>query len=167
MKLGRIMDRGIPAFSGILLSIIVVLTFLQVVLRDCFKSGMNWSDEVSQFSMTWLALFGSIWVTEKAQHLNTGLKLHRKLNKWQICVIDGVIELVIAGSAAVVAYRSAIFAFTAMGADSLSLPWLKMGYIFIALPIFMLAVVNYYLKSFFKNLAFILKKEHETETGYM
>jgi TRAP-type transport system small permease protein len=167
MKLGKIIDRGIPAFSGILLAIIVALTFLQVVLRDCFKSGMNWSDEVSQFSMTWLALFGSIWVTEKAQHLNTGLKLHRKLNKWQICLIDSVIELVIAGSAAVVAYRSAIFAFSAMSADSLSLPWLKVGYVFIALPIFMLGVVYYYLKSFFRNLVPIFKKDHETEARYM
>jgi TRAP-type C4-dicarboxylate transport system permease small subunit len=157
VKLGKIIDEGIPALSGFLLAAIVTLTFLQNVFRECFNSGMNWSDEVSQFCLSWLALFGSIWVTKNNQHLVTGLKLQRKLNRWQICLIDGLMELVIAGSALVVAYRSAIFAFTAMGADSLSLPWLKMGYVYIALPLFMLAVAYYCFKSFLKNWASIVK----------
>jgi TRAP-type C4-dicarboxylate transport system permease small subunit len=159
MKLGKLIDPGIPILGGVLLAIMLVLTFLQIVLRECFDFTLNWSDEVAQFCLTWLALFGSIWATKNNQHLNTGLKLHKKLNERQINLIDGIIDLVIAFIAAVVAYQTAIFAFTTMGADSLSIPWLKMGYVFIALPLFMLAVVYYYLISFFKNITSNFKKK--------
>jgi TRAP-type C4-dicarboxylate transport system permease small subunit len=159
MKLGKLIDPGIPIFGGALLAMMVVLTFLQIVLRECFHLTLNWSDEVARFCLTWLALFGSIWATKNNQHLNTGLKLHKKLNERQISLIDGILDLVIAFIAAVVAYQTAIFAFTTMGADSLSIPWLKMGYVFIALPLFMLAVVYYYLISFFKNITRNFKKK--------
>ena len=159
MKLGKLINSGIPILCGVMLVLMVALTFLQIVFREVFDFSMNWSDEIEQFSMTWLTLFGSILITKNDQHINTGIKLHQKLNERQICLIDGILALVIAGSAAVIVYQSAIFSFTAMGIASLSLSWLKMGYVFIALPLAMLAVFYYYLKSFFKNLAFILKKD--------
>jgi TRAP-type C4-dicarboxylate transport system permease small subunit len=137
----------------------IVFTFLQIILRQFFSFSLNWSDEVSQFCMSWLTLFGSIWVTKNNQHINTGLKLHRKLTKRQICLIDGVLALLIAIIAAVVAYQTALFSFMSMGISSLSLNWLKMGYIFIVLPLAMLAVFYYCLKSFFKNFACVFKKD--------
>jgi C4-dicarboxylate transporter DctQ subunit len=159
MKLEKIIDSGVPILCIALLMIIVILTFLQIILRQFFNYTFNWSDEVSQFCMTWLALFGSIWATKNSQHLNTGFKLHKKLNKRQNYLIDSVLALVIAGVSAVVAYQSAIFSFAAMGVESLSLPWLKMGYVFIVLPLAMLAFCYYHLKSFFKNFSGIFKKD--------
>jgi TRAP-type C4-dicarboxylate transport system permease small subunit len=157
MKLGKLVDSGIPILGGILLVAMVTLTFGQIVLRQFFDFSLNWSDEVAQFCMTWLALIGSIWATKNNHHLNTGLKLHQKLNKKLINLIDGILALAIAGFAIVVAYQTAGFAVVAMSAGSLSLPWLKMGYIFIALPIFMLTVAYYYLKGFFENIRRIFK----------
>jgi TRAP-type C4-dicarboxylate transport system permease small subunit len=159
MKLEKIINFGIPILAGVLLLLMVLVTFLQIVLREFFNFSLNWSDEVSQFCMTWLALFGSIWVTKNDQHLNTGLKLHRKLNEKQVCLIDGILALLIVIIAAVVTYQTAIFSFSAMSIESLSLYWIKMGYIFIALPILMLAVFYYYLKNLFKNVLFIFKKD--------
>jgi TRAP-type C4-dicarboxylate transport system permease small subunit len=159
VKLNKLIDFGIPILGGVLLGLMVLLTFGQIVLRELFNFSIPWSDEVSQFCMTWLALFGSIWVTKNNQHLNTGIKLHQKLNERQICLIDSVLALFIVIIAAVVAYQTAIFSITAMGIEILTLSWLKVGYAVIALPLFMLAVCCYYLKSFFKNLARIFKKD--------
>jgi TRAP-type C4-dicarboxylate transport system permease small subunit len=159
MKLEKIVDTGIPIFGGILLLLMVSLTFLQIVLREFFEFSLNWSDEVAQFCMSWLALFGSIWVTKNSHHLNTGIKLHQKLNKKIVCLIDGILDLLIASIALVVSYQTALFAFSTMVIDSLSVPWLKMGYIFIALPIFMLAVIYYYIKSFFEKMIGIFRKD--------
>lgn len=159
MKLGKIIDSGIPVLGGILLALLVSLTFLQIILRQFFAFSLNWSDEVSQFSTTWMVLFGSIWVTKKDRHLNTGLKLHQKLNARQIYVIDSIIALLITITVAVVAYQNAIFAFSTMDHASLSLEWLKIGYIFIALPIASLGLCYYYLKNFLKNLTLIFKKD--------
>jgi TRAP-type C4-dicarboxylate transport system permease small subunit len=158
MKLNKLIDSGIPIFSGALLVVMVTVTFLQIVLREFFDLSLNWSDEIAQFCMTWLALFGSIWLTKHDRHINTGLKLHQKFNKRLIGLIDGVLALVIVGIAAMVTYQSTIFVTQQWNMGSESLPWLKMGCVFIALPLFMLAVVYYYLKNFFKNILLIFKK---------
>jgi TRAP-type C4-dicarboxylate transport system permease small subunit len=159
MNLEKLVNTAIPIFCGFLLLLLAVITLLQIVLRQFFSLGLVWSDEVLQFCMTWLVLFGSIWLTLHDRHLNTGLKLHRKLNEKQMYLIDGVLALVITVIAAVVAYRSAIFSLQQFAMDSASLSWLKMGYVFIPLPLFMLAVCYYYLKNFFKNICLIFKKK--------
>jgi TRAP-type C4-dicarboxylate transport system permease small subunit len=159
VKLTKLIDSGIPILCGVLLSLMISFTLIQIILREFFNFSLNWSDEVSQFCMTWMILFGSIWVTKNNLHLNTGLKIHRKLNERQIHLIDGFLALVIAFVVAVVAYRSAIFALKEMGSESLSLRWLKMGYVIIALPLTTLFVCYYYIKSFFKKFCYVFKKK--------
>lgn len=159
MKLEKLINIGIPILCGVLISLIILFSFLQIFLRQFFNFSFNWTDEVSQFCMMWLALFGSIWLTKKDQHLNTGLKLHQKLNERQICLVDSILALVIAFIAGVAAYQTAIFSLTTMDNGSLSLNWLKMGYIFMALPLAMLAACYYYLKRFYKTIRSYLKKE--------
>jgi TRAP-type C4-dicarboxylate transport system permease small subunit len=165
MKLGKLINFIIEIIGGTLLLMIVLLTFSRIVFRQFFNFNIVWSDEVSQFCMSWLALLGSICLTKDNQHLNTGLKLHKKFKEWQVCLIDSILDLVIISITAVVAYQSVKFSYMAMDTVSLSLPWVKMGYIFIALPVFMSAVCYYYLKSFFKNLTSILKKIKAVFTG--
>jgi TRAP-type C4-dicarboxylate transport system permease small subunit len=159
MKAERLINSGIPILCGILLTLMVLIIFLQIVLRQFFNFSLNWSDEVSQFCMTWLVLFGSIWATQNDQHLNTGIKLHKKLNERQVYLIDGILSLIIAGVAAVVAYQSALFSLATMDNASLSLDWIKMGYIFLVLPLSMLVMCCYHLKDFFKNLARVFKRD--------
>jgi TRAP-type C4-dicarboxylate transport system permease small subunit len=152
VKFDKIIETGIPILCGVLLGFIVLVTFLQIVLRQFFNTCFNWSDEVSQFCMMWITLFGSIWLTKSGQHLNTGIKLHRKLNEKQIRLIDGILELVISAIAVIVAYQGIKSSFAVMNMGSLSLGWLKMGYVFIALPLSMLAVCYYYFKRFLKSV---------------
>jgi C4-dicarboxylate transporter DctQ subunit len=159
MKFEKITNSIIPIFGGIMLLTIVMLTFLQIVLREFFGFSLSWSDEVVQFCISWLTLFGSIWVTQNNRHLNTGLKLHQKLNEKLIYLIDSILALLIATIAVVVAYQTAIFSLKAMDFESFSFSWLKMGYVFIAVPVFMLAVCYYYLKSFFDNITHMFKKD--------
>jgi TRAP-type C4-dicarboxylate transport system permease small subunit len=156
MKLGKLVDFGIPILSGVMLVVIVAFTFLQIVLREIFNFCLNWSDEVSQFCMMWMVLFGSVYLTKHDQHINTGFKIHQKLNKRLIGLIDCILALVTVSSAAVVAYQSAMFSFS--GYKAVSIPWLNVVYVYISLPIFMLSLCYYYLKSFFKNLLLLFKK---------
>jgi TRAP-type C4-dicarboxylate transport system permease small subunit len=159
MRLGNLVNSGIPILCGTLLVVIVGLTFLQIVLRNCFNSGMNWSDEISQFCVTWMVLFGSIWASKNNLHLNAGLKIHKKLDERLIRLIDGILDLVLVVVGAVLAYQTIIFTLSALGIESLSLSWVKMGYVFIAMPIAMFGLCYYSLKGFLKNLAGIFKKD--------
>jgi TRAP-type C4-dicarboxylate transport system permease small subunit len=156
MKLNRLVNSFIPNSCAGLLFLMVSFIFSQIVGREIFNFSLNWSDEGSQFCMMWMVLLGSIYLTKYDRHLNTGLKLHRKLNERLVALIDGILALATVVSAAVVAYQSAIFSFS--GFKAVSLPWLNMMYVYIALPIFMLAFCYYYLKSFFKNLVLFFKK---------
>jgi TRAP-type C4-dicarboxylate transport system permease small subunit len=158
MKVFKIIDSGIPILGGILFLFTVIITFLQIILREFFDFSLNWSDEITQFCITWIVLFGSIWATKNNQHLNVGVKLHQKLNSRQALLIDSVLEFLIAIVAAVAAYRGAIYSFSSMNTEALSISWMKMGYVFIALPIAMMTLCYYHLKSFFKNVWLIFKK---------
>jgi TRAP-type C4-dicarboxylate transport system permease small subunit len=159
MKLEKLINSGIPFISTVLLVLVTTVIFLQVILREFFGFSINWSEEVAQFCMMWMTLFGSIWLTKHNRHINTGLKLHQKLNERTIGLIDSILALVTVITAAVIAYYSAIFSFSTMGTESISLPWLKMGYVYIALPLFMLTMCYYYLKNFLKNVTLIFKKK--------
>jgi TRAP-type C4-dicarboxylate transport system permease small subunit len=159
MKLEKLVDSGIPIICGALLVGICAITFGQIVLRNVFNTGLMWYDDVSQFFLSWLVLFSTIWLTKNNRHLGTGLKIYQKLNNRQTCLIDGILELMIAIIAAVVVYQSALFAFLVMDIGAVSLPWLKMGCVYIMLPIAMLGVFYYSIKSFFKNLALVFKKD--------
>jgi TRAP-type C4-dicarboxylate transport system permease small subunit len=156
MKL-KIINRGIPILCGILLMGILGLIFWQVVLRNCFNTGMNWSDEVSQFCMTWLVLLGSIWASKNNQHLKTGLKLHKKCNKRLVHIIDSILDLFLVVVGAVTAYQTTMFTLERFNTTALSLTWMKMGYVFIAMPLAMLGLAYYSLKDFLKNLACLFK----------
>ena len=125
MKSEKLINTGISILCGILLFVMVLLTFLQIVLRTIFDTGLSWSDDISQFSMSWMTLLGSIWLTKNGKHLNTGLKIHRKLNKRQVGLIDSLLALIIVGMAAVIFYQTTITSFAAMRVESIALPWLN------------------------------------------
>jgi C4-dicarboxylate transporter DctQ subunit len=152
MKLDKIVNSGIPIFCGMMLFLMVTLTFVQVVLRNCFGTNINWGDEMTQFSMTWMVLLGMIWATKNNQHINVGIRLHRKFNKKLGYLIDGIFALMLAGAIVVVAYQTAKFALMSMNTESVALRWLKMGYIFFVVPIGMLGICYYYFKNFIQNL---------------
>lgn len=159
MKSDKVVDLVIPTICGLLLVLMVSFFFLQIFLREIFNISLSWTDQTSQFCMTWLTFLGSIWCDKNNQQLNTGLKLHKKLNNKMVGLIDGILAIFIAAIVAVVVYQSVIHAFVSMNTESLALPWFKMGYVYIALPLAMLATCYYYLKSFLKNFARVFKKD--------
>jgi TRAP-type C4-dicarboxylate transport system permease small subunit len=165
MKLEKLVDSGISIICGALLVVICTVNFTQIVLRNIFNTGLVWYDDVSQFSMSWLVLFSAIWLTKNNRHLSVGLKLHQKLNKRVVYLIDGILELMIAIIVVVLAYQSAVFAFLAMDIQAVALPWVKMGCVYMMLPIAMLGVFYYSIKSFFRNLAFVFKKDEEIQVN--
>jgi C4-dicarboxylate transporter DctQ subunit len=157
MKIEKLFNFVILVLCGVFLALIVMFTFSQVVVREFFNATLVWSDELSQFCMMWMTLIGSIYLSKYNLHINTGLKIHQKLNKRLVALIDSIIALATVGSVAVVAYQSVIFAFS--GYKAISLPWLNMVYVYIAVPLFMLAMGYYNLKNFFGNLVNIFKKD--------
>jgi TRAP-type C4-dicarboxylate transport system permease small subunit len=159
MKFEKLLEHVISILSGTLLVLMVALVFMQIVFREFFSISFSWTDEIAQFCMMWMVLTVSILITKDGQHISTGFAMHAKLNQSLVHLIDSVLALVIVISAAIVAYQSAMYALLQMDTASLSLMWIKMGCVFISLPIFMFAVDYFYLKSFFKHFFLIFNKK--------
>jgi TRAP-type C4-dicarboxylate transport system permease small subunit len=158
MKLEKLINSAIPIVCAGLFIGVILVTFLQIVVRQFFNISLNWSDEVAQILLTWDVLLGLIWVTKDNQHITTQINLHHKLNGRLVSLIDCVIELVIAIVTAVIAYRSARFCFMSMRSSIVSLSWLKLGYIYVMMPLSMLAMSYYYFKNFSQKIRLFLNK---------
>lgn len=74
MNVLRSIDRALTRVEGIilitLLSIMVVMSFLQVVLRNIFSSGILWADILLRHILLWLGFLGAAIATSENRHIN-------------------------------------------------------------------------------------------------
>ncbi len=54
----------------VLFSSMVILAFLQVVLRNVFSTGFLWADPLLRHMVLWIGLIGASLATEQVKHLN-------------------------------------------------------------------------------------------------
>lgn len=54
----------------LLLSVMVLLGFFQVILRDFFSYGFTWTDELLRNLVLWSALMGGSLATKAGRHIN-------------------------------------------------------------------------------------------------
>ena len=64
-----VVDRLEEGFIALLLAAMTMLTFVNVVLRYGFNSGMTWSMEITEFLFAWLVLFGMSYGVKVGSHI--------------------------------------------------------------------------------------------------
>ncbi|MDR2860772.1 MAG: TRAP transporter small permease [Elusimicrobiota bacterium] len=72
--------RGTEYLMGFLLSLMVIFTFANVVMRYVFNFGLVWSEELASFSFVWLCYIGSIGALRDNRHLFIDTLLSRLHN---------------------------------------------------------------------------------------
>jgi C4-dicarboxylate transporter DctQ subunit len=74
MKFLKAIDRALTqteqAILITLLSVMVVMSFLQVVLRNLFSSGFLWADILLRHILLWLGFLGAAIATSENRHIN-------------------------------------------------------------------------------------------------
>jgi C4-dicarboxylate transporter DctQ subunit len=53
-----------------LLSIMILLAFLQIVLRNFFATGLSWGDEVVRYLVLWVGFIGATLAAKEGKHIN-------------------------------------------------------------------------------------------------
>lgn len=84
-------------FLVVMLSVMIVLGFFQVVLRDFFSYGFTWADELLRNLMLWSALMGGSLATKAGRHINIDIiarTLHGRRQALAEVLVDGVSALV-------------------------------------------------------------------------
>lgn len=67
-RLLKILDNFESYVCQILLSVFVVILFLQIALRVCFNYVIPWSEEFSRFAFVWFVFFGAAYAARLAAH---------------------------------------------------------------------------------------------------
>ena len=67
--LGRIVSEIEETAIAILLGLMTIITFINVVLRYGFNTGLIWGLEVTTFLFAWLVLFGMSYAVKVTAHL--------------------------------------------------------------------------------------------------
>lgn len=89
--------KAIEVIMFIMLSGMVVLVFMNVILRYFFNSGITWSEELARYLFLWLIFIGAIGAMRDKAHLGVDTVIKRLSPKAQkvVYIIGQIIMLII------------------------------------------------------------------------
>ncbi len=66
----RIIDRVEQTLLAVLLSLMIVIAFAQIVLRNLFATGIIWGDPLVRTLVLWVAFVGAAIATREGKHIS-------------------------------------------------------------------------------------------------
>ena len=75
--LDEIIDRVEQTLLVILLSFMILIAFLQIVLRNAFSTGLTWGDPLVRNLVLWVGFVGATMATKEGKHINIDV-----VSKW-------------------------------------------------------------------------------------
>jgi len=76
-KLHSVLDRLEEGFMALALAFMTIITFIQVVLRYVFGTGLVWSLEATTYTFAWLVLIGMSYGVRTRAHIAVDLFSNR------------------------------------------------------------------------------------------
>jgi TRAP-type C4-dicarboxylate transport system permease small subunit len=93
-----------------ILLMMIVLSVLQIVLRNVFDTSLFWIDPLNRLSVLWLAILGAMVATRERQHIAVDVLKHYLTGR-SLVVVGKVTEAFAALVCAIMAYHSARFVY--------------------------------------------------------
>ena len=157
----RSINRLEEGVLATLLALMTILTFVQVVLRYAFNSGLVWSLEATTYLFAALILFGMSYGVRTHTHIAVDVVI-RRLPKRAAKIVNLVAILACLSYALLMLYGSAVFVDRLMilgnHARDIPLPkWL----LTVTMPLGFTLLAFRFLEAGWR----ILRGERETETG--
>lgn len=93
------LEKGIAVLSSIAISGIVIIVFINVVMRYFFNTGLTWSDEVSVNLFVWFIFLGGILASLDGLHLKVDVvtNLFSKKNQQILALLANIFTLIAMG----------------------------------------------------------------------
>lgn len=161
MKILNFLDKR---FEEIILvtvfSIMVILIFLQVLMRYVFEASLSWSEELARYMFLWIIWLGSSYAAREKAHISLDFVTSRLSPKKQyvVWVIKTIIWI---GFTVFLAYISGKLTFIIFDRGQLS-PALRipMGYAYASIPfgvtMMLFRIIQNLVKDFMER-----RKSHE------
>jgi TRAP-type C4-dicarboxylate transport system permease small subunit len=134
-------NRGVvKAVNGlmvVLLSLMTLFIFMQVVYRYALRQPLSWSEELSRYLFSAITLFGAVLLYRDNKHINMTLLKDLIKNKTAKTAVDIFAALLVLLFLGVVIRYGFPMSFKLLNLDSFSssMIWLKMGYVYLLLPV--------------------------------
>ena len=121
-------------WSMLLLVLMVVLVSLGVFFRYVIGSSLAWYDEFASYLLVWLTFYGAVSASYRGRHIGFDLIVNRLLpSSRRMAAI--IAELFVLGFHIVLFYYGWILTQKMGNETAVSLPWIKMAWVYSVLPI--------------------------------
>ena len=69
-RLDEKISRVEQVFVTILLTLMILMAFIQIVLRNLFDTGFSWGDSLVRYLVVWVGFIGAAIATREDKHIN-------------------------------------------------------------------------------------------------
>jgi TRAP-type C4-dicarboxylate transport system permease small subunit len=136
-KINKFTNRLSEFVVSISFGSMVILIFSQVIFRYILKQSLSWSEELATFIFTWLTFIGASVATKERSHINVEMIIHsiksRKIKKI-IAIFANVLSIIFLSTVSFYGFFMAN-QLLKLGKSSSSMPFLKIGLVYFAIPI--------------------------------
>jgi len=153
MKVLRLLDKYLEEYFLVFsLVVLVLVVFLQVIMRYVFQNSLSWSEEFARYLFLWQIWIGASFAAKKLRHLKVEALLNALSGKSRI-ILDLVATIISIGFAVFLAYKSLEITIlvnnTAQTTPALGI---RMSIPYAAVPVGMILMVFRLLQNFYFNV---------------
>ena len=91
----EVIDRVEQTLITILLSLMIIIAFLQIVLRNVFATGISWADPLVRNLVLWVGFVGAAIATREGRHITIDVLPHWVPQRGK-AIIGVIIQLFVA-----------------------------------------------------------------------
>lgn len=126
--------NALQVFSAALLLLMLGVVLLGVFYRYVVDSALSWYDEYAGYVLVWLTLYGSVLALARGKHISFETLVEKLPPGWRRAAeIVGIASVMV--FSAVLAVSGWQLVREMADETSVSLPWVRMAWIYSALPI--------------------------------
>jgi TRAP-type C4-dicarboxylate transport system permease small subunit len=153
-KLKKLLDGTLEFLVTISMGVLVIDVVWQVITRYLLKNPSSWTEELATFLMIWVGLLGAGVALNRGAHLGIDYIVSKMSQRKAMYVSLFVFTLIMLFSLLVMVIGGIQLVHRILITNQVSPALgLKMGYVYLAIPISGLFLVIYSIELFFKTLA--------------
>jgi TRAP-type C4-dicarboxylate transport system permease small subunit len=158
-KLKKLLDKTLEFLVTISMGVLVIDVVWQVITRYLLKNPSSWTEELATFLMIWVGLLGASVALNRGAHLGIDYLVSKLSRRKALCVSLFVFAVIAAFSLLVMVVGGGQLVHRTLVTNQVSPALgLKMGYVYLAIPISGFFLVIYSIELFTQMLSEILKK---------
>jgi TRAP-type C4-dicarboxylate transport system permease small subunit len=121
-------------WATLLLVLMVVVVCLGVFFRYVLGASLAWYDEFASYLLVWLTFYGAVAASYHHRHIGFETVVSRLMPNTRR-IVEVVGELFVLGFQFVLCYYGWLLVQRMGDETAISLPWIKMGWVYSVLPI--------------------------------